>query len=276
VRELNLSEKLQLLRKKNRLSQEELADKLGISRQAISKWESGLSMPDLNKLVILSELYNVTIDSLVKESDEYDNLQSSLIKDNNESVEKNKNTQIIINLNGKHVDYEYKSKRSLFGVPIVHINLGKGFKKAKGIIAVGNISYGIISVGLLSFGIFGIGLLSISLLSFAVISIGLLLAVGAISIGIISIGAIAIGVFSCGALAIGKYAVGAAAVASDIAIGDYARANIAIGNKVYGLKSLPLEANIEEVGSVIKSEYPKIKDWIIKLLNYFSHSIIIK
>lgn len=43
MRKLNLSEKLQLLRKKNGFSQEELADRLGISRQAISKWESGVS-----------------------------------------------------------------------------------------------------------------------------------------------------------------------------------------------------------------------------------------
>lgn len=65
---LNLSENLQLLRKKNRLSQEELADKLSISRQAVSKWESGQSTPDLNKLIILAELYNVTVDSLLKDT----------------------------------------------------------------------------------------------------------------------------------------------------------------------------------------------------------------
>ncbi|MDM0469738.1 helix-turn-helix transcriptional regulator [Clostridium perfringens] len=63
---MKLAEKLQLMRKREGLSQEDLAEKLGISRQAVSKWESGQSVPDLNKLIILSELYKVTIDYLVK------------------------------------------------------------------------------------------------------------------------------------------------------------------------------------------------------------------
>lgn len=67
---MNLADKLQLLRKKNLLSQEELAEKLGISRQAVSKWESGQSLPDLNKLKAISKLYNVTIDSLVNDDNE--------------------------------------------------------------------------------------------------------------------------------------------------------------------------------------------------------------
>ena len=67
---VNLADKLQLLRKKNLLSQEELAEKLGISRQAVSKWESGQSLPDLNKLKAISKLYNVTIDSLVNDDNE--------------------------------------------------------------------------------------------------------------------------------------------------------------------------------------------------------------
>ena len=67
---MNLADKLQLLRKKNLSSQEELAEKLGISRQAVSKWESGQSLPDLNKLKAISKLYNVTIDSLVNDDNE--------------------------------------------------------------------------------------------------------------------------------------------------------------------------------------------------------------
>ena len=56
VKNMKLAEKLQLMRKREGLSQEDLAEKLGISRQAVSKWESGQSVPDLNKLIILSEL----------------------------------------------------------------------------------------------------------------------------------------------------------------------------------------------------------------------------
>lgn len=274
---MNLSGKLQLLRKKNGLSQEELAERLGISRQAISKWESGQSTPDLNKLILLSEIYNVTIDSLVKDSNEYDILQSSFNNNIYDSDRKNtsddsKNTRIVINLGSNRVEYEYKSKRTLFGLPIVHINLGRGMKKAKGIIAMGNISYGVVSIGFLSLGVFSIGLLSIGLVSIAAIAIGLLLGVGAIAIGTFSMGAISIGIFSSGALAIGKYAVGGGAIASDIAVGDYAKANIAIGNRVDGLKTISLDSSKEEIRRVIKEEYPNIKNWIVDLVSYFTNN----
>lgn len=262
---MSLYEKLQTLRKKNGLSQEELAEKLGISRQAISKWESGQSAPDLNKLIIISKLYNVTVDSLVKDNDEFDFLQDTGI--NNKEEVDNKKTQIVLNLNNNSLEYEYKSKRILFGLPLVHINLGRGFKKAKGIFALGNISYGVISIGVLSFGILSFGIVSIGLVSLAVLAIGLLLAIGAISIGTFSVGAISVGIFSFGALAIGKYAAGAAAIASDIAIGDYAKANIAIGNKVEGINTLSLDASSEEVKRLIKKEYSNIGDWLINIIN---------
>ena len=275
---MNLSAKLQLLRKKNGLSQEELAERVGISRQAISKWESGQSTPDLNKLILLSEIYNVTIDSLVKDSDEYDILQGAFnnIDDSNsdrkDTRDDSKNTQIVINFGSNRIEYEYKSKRTLFGLPLVHINLGRGIKKAKGIIAIGNISCGVVSMGLLSFGIFSFGVLSIGLVSIAAIAIGLLLGVGAIAMGTFSIGAISIGIFSSGALAIGRYAVGGGAIASDIAVGDYAKANIAIGNKVDGLKTLSLDSSKEEIKRVIREEYPNIKNWIVELVGYFSNN----
>lgn len=66
---MKLEEKLQQLRKQNGLSQEQLADKLGIARQTISKWETGQAVPELNGLVLLSDLYGVTIDRMVKEDD---------------------------------------------------------------------------------------------------------------------------------------------------------------------------------------------------------------
>ena len=60
-----LSEKIYALRRKNGLSQEQLAEKIGVSRQAISKWEGGLSTPELDKLKALSECFQVTIDELL-------------------------------------------------------------------------------------------------------------------------------------------------------------------------------------------------------------------
>lgn len=63
-----LADKIIYLRKKNGWSQEELAEKLNISRQSVSKWESGQSVPDLNKIIILSNLFDVTTDYLLKDN----------------------------------------------------------------------------------------------------------------------------------------------------------------------------------------------------------------
>lgn len=65
-----LSEKLYTLRKKSGLSQEQLAEQLGVSRQAISKWESGQSIPESDKLVVISNYFKVPLDYLLKEDDE--------------------------------------------------------------------------------------------------------------------------------------------------------------------------------------------------------------
>lgn len=62
-----LSEKIYTLRRKSGLSQEQLAEKIGVSRQAISKWEGGLSTPELDKLRALSEFFHVSIDELAGE-----------------------------------------------------------------------------------------------------------------------------------------------------------------------------------------------------------------
>ena len=61
------SQKLQEYRKAEKLSQEELAHRLGVSRQSVSKWEQGLSFPETEKLIELSSLMNVSIDALLKE-----------------------------------------------------------------------------------------------------------------------------------------------------------------------------------------------------------------
>ena len=62
-----LADKIILLRKKQGWSQEELAERLEVSRQSVSKWESGLSIPDLNKIIGMSELFGVSTDYLLKD-----------------------------------------------------------------------------------------------------------------------------------------------------------------------------------------------------------------
>lgn len=65
-----LADKLIVLRKKNNWSQEELAEKLGVSRQSVSKWESAASIPDINKIIELAKIFDVTTDYLLKEDKE--------------------------------------------------------------------------------------------------------------------------------------------------------------------------------------------------------------
>lgn len=62
-----LSEKLYELRKKSGFSQEQLAEQLGVSRQAISKWESGKAIPESDTLISISEYFGVSLDYLMKE-----------------------------------------------------------------------------------------------------------------------------------------------------------------------------------------------------------------
>lgn len=63
---MNMADRIQYLRKSKSISQEELADQLGVSRQAVSKWESGQSTPDLEKVVIMSDFFGVTTDYILK------------------------------------------------------------------------------------------------------------------------------------------------------------------------------------------------------------------
>ncbi|MGB4658659.1 MAG: helix-turn-helix transcriptional regulator [Mobilitalea sp.] len=63
---MNIADRIQNLRKMKGISQEELADKVGVSRQAVSKWESEQSSPDLDKIIIMSDYFEVTTDYILK------------------------------------------------------------------------------------------------------------------------------------------------------------------------------------------------------------------
>lgn len=64
-----LEANLKALRKRFKLSQEQVAEKINVSRQTIAKWENGESIPDINSCIVLAELYDVTLDNLVNYSD---------------------------------------------------------------------------------------------------------------------------------------------------------------------------------------------------------------
>ncbi|GAB6434004.1 MULTISPECIES: helix-turn-helix domain-containing protein [Bacillus] len=63
---MSLGEQLKKLRESKGFSQEDVAKKIGVTRQAVYKWENGKSYPDIDNLILLSEMYNVTLDELIK------------------------------------------------------------------------------------------------------------------------------------------------------------------------------------------------------------------
>ncbi len=174
---MEFQQRLYDLRKKAGLSQEGLADLLGVTRQAVQKWEAGASRPDMDNLAALARYFNVTLDYLVT---------------GEEPLAPAAQTTIVNNYYQRW-RYEYKSQRTLFGLPLVHIRLGdRGTGVAKGVLAIGNYAVGIFTIGGFSLGLVSIGGLSVGLL---------------FSLAGWAIGGIAVGGFAVGLLAIGGAAV---------------------------------------------------------------------
>ena len=77
---MSFPEKIRTLRKLNKLSQEKLAEIMNVSRQAIAKWELGKSYPDIDKLIEISNYFNISIDSLLKEKNNDCKLKKNITK----------------------------------------------------------------------------------------------------------------------------------------------------------------------------------------------------
>lgn len=215
---MSLGKKLSKLRRENNYTQEQLADIMGVSRQAISKWESNITYPETDKLIRMSELFNCSLDYL--------------LKDTEEAYSKNQ-TNYETTLFGKRI-HERKSKKMIWGMPMWHIGRNaRGFVavglNARGVIAIGLKARGFVSLGLLSMGLLSLGMFSVGLLSVGMFALGILSA-GCFSIGVLTAGAVSLGIISIGAIAIGDFSVGALAVGKYFALGDHARAMIAIGD----------------------------------------------
>ena len=84
--EMKFNEKLLSIRKKKGLSQEQLGMELQVSRQTISKWEAGQSYPDFQRLVMLSDYFDMTLDELVKDIDVQDVREKSLTDEKVNSI----------------------------------------------------------------------------------------------------------------------------------------------------------------------------------------------
>lgn len=120
--------------------------------------------------------------------------------------------------------FEYRSRRTLFGLPLVHIHLGRGRSVATGILAIGNVARGAVAIGSVSAGLIAVG----------GVSAGLLFSLGGLAVGFLALGGLAVGYLALGGLAVGIYAMGGAAIAANVAAGGAAVGPIAIGDAAIG------------------------------------------
>ena len=74
---MKFNEKLIKLRKEMGLSQEELGNKLNVARQTVSKWELGETTPEMDKLIKMSEIFNITLDELIKDKNNDGNINNT-------------------------------------------------------------------------------------------------------------------------------------------------------------------------------------------------------
>lgn len=171
---MNFSEKLISLRRKAGLSQEQLAAQLDVTRQSVSKWESGSAVPELGKLIALSDLFGVTIDYLVKDTvTEPERAKTA------EAVQLERRLN---ELAGEYHErfgpyFSYTSKKRLFGLPLVSIRFGRDRHPSKhtlavGIIAIGNFSVGIVSIGMISAGLLSLGMIAFGAAALGMVSLG--------------------------------------------------------------------------------------------------------
>ncbi|MCI8554200.1 MAG: helix-turn-helix transcriptional regulator [Clostridiales bacterium] len=244
---MKFEEKLMELRRSRGWSQEELGGRLGVTRQTVSKWELGQTTPDMDKLVEMSTLLDIGLDEL---------LDTPYRRGEGDRL-------------SRRWHFEYKSRRKLFGLPLVHIHVGGGLYRARGIVAIGMTATGLLSVGLLSVGLLSFGVASLGLLAVGAFALGGV-AVGAVAVGLLAVGAIAVGLLAVGALSIGLYAVGGCAAASRVALGGWASAPVAIGERVNGTIVFPTDNHLrgappEAVREAILREFPHTFRWIADL-----------
>lgn len=244
------------LRKQKGWSQEELGNRLGVTRQTISKWELGQTTPEMDKLLELSRLFEISLDDLL--GNPY------------HGQRKEQRSGIVVENRQAPDHYEYKSSKTICGIPLIHINLKRyGIGVARGILAIGNASIGVVAIGAFSLGIISVGGLVVGLLSLGGLAAGIF-AVGGVAAGFLSIGGVAFGVYALGGCAIGSYAIGATAVADKVAMGFAAQGDIAIGESVEGITTFYRQENINyaELEAVILQQFPNTSRLFLRILKF--------
>ena len=227
---MTFSEKLMDLRRKSGLSQEQLADRLGVTRQSVSKWESGTAMPELVKLISLSDIFGVSVDYLVKDYlEEPESAGGGDDLSAQQAVRLEKKVDELTNYVKGRV-YRFDSKTRIFGLPLVSIRFG--FVR-NGKLSMDNVARGIIAIGNVAIGVVAIGIVGVGLFTFGVVGLGLL-SLGLVAAGLGAFGVMALGYLALGVSAVGVYAGGVAAIAAKIAAAVSAVAPTAIGEHASG------------------------------------------
>lgn len=219
----NLGDFIYKMRKEKGYSQTDLANELGVSYKAVSKWETNEAKPKLNRLKDLAQVFGISVDELINcripesGAEKQDSDKSSLLG-------------IIGTSSKSKKHYEFTSeKKTKKGLPYLHINFGldenSKIRRAKGVIAIGIIANGIISLGLICSGVIAFGMISLGLIAIGNISLGALIAVGAVAAGVgVSVGGIAIGSVAIGGVAIGILSVGGLAIGVSAHTGEFGKA----------------------------------------------------
>lgn len=252
---MTTGQKLYQLRREKGYSQEEVAEYLNVARQTVSKWESDITIPNIEQVKQICKLFNI---SLAKFDDE----------NRSEENESNKNYHY-----NNYSNYEYKSKLSIFGIPLIHVHFGRGLTKATGIIAIGNIARGIFCLGGVSIGIISLGGVSLSIIGFGGLVLSLLIGFGGVVVSPFALGGIAIGYFAAGGLSVGVYAYGGLAIGSELAYGGYASARVAIYDSgISGFEVISQQGTSivesDQIIQTIQSLIPNIPNFIIGLLKF--------
>ena len=255
---MHFAEHLMALRRSRNWSQEELGARLGVTRQTVSKWELGQTTPELEKLVELARLFDLSLDELVGCEEHTGRPERQGRGCPSPAEEQPRGGWYAYT---RYIPcYEYISPRKLFGLPLVHIRIAHhGFARASGIIAIGNAAVGVVAIGGCSLG----------LISFGGIGVGLL-ALGGCSLGVLSLGGLAVGGFALGGMAVSRWlSIGGGAVSGGLAIGAAAVGHVAVGDAAVGAHAFAKDAgaSLQEIWSVIRREFPHMWEGIRGLLS---------
>lgn len=264
---MTFAEKLIELRKSRGWSQEELGERLGVTRQTVSKWELGSTTPEMEKLAAISDLFEISLDELVRGGESF-RVTGSVPEQ-----------KIVVVKQSRFVNGEFKSEKKVFGKPLVHINC-KG--KADGFFAIGLMARGFFAIGLLSMGVFSLGLLSLGVVVLgAVVGIGVavsamaaagVFAFGAVAAGVFSFGAISFGWLSYGAVSMGTYVIGAFGKGT-LVIANQAEGVVVLGKDTLGEIEMHLPITAEEFRAAVESRPPNTPRFIIDMFSFLAEHI---